>query len=276
MIPRFSAPASVQAKSQLRWPSLGPLILFSIRFVSSGMSGLSRNRLARGPDAGSRQRPAVRPCADPCGRRRSHRHLAVQRAQGELAPPVRLLRTPVVCTVHIIAARASRASQSVPPDGSRPAPRPGADPCLATRPRHGAAGPGIVARGDRRCPQRRDKQDETPASIRVRRGSPAWNSSRATPSLRSRPAKKSSETSWRRWPVGQCLCFPESKESAGVPGRHVTDCQKRLFMKLRKTHTTEVAAAKAWFSRVTGYREAGFSGNGPRLRNSGTQAFGHP
>ena len=39
-----------------------------------------------------------------------------------------------------------------------------------------------------------------------------------------------------------------------MPGRHVTDCQKRLFMKLRKTHTTEVASAKAGFSRATGYR----------------------
>ena len=39
-----------------------------------------------------------------------------------------------------------------------------------------------------------------------------------------------------------------------MPGRHVTDCQKRLFMKLRKTHTIEVAAAKAGFSRATGYR----------------------
>ena len=41
-----------------------------------------------------------------------------------------------------------------------------------------------------------------------------------------------------------------------MPGRHVTDCQKRLFMKLRKTHTIEVAAAKAGFSRATGYRLA--------------------
>ncbi len=39
-----------------------------------------------------------------------------------------------------------------------------------------------------------------------------------------------------------------------MPGRHVTDCQKRLFMQLRKTHTTEVASAKAGFSRATGYR----------------------
>ena len=41
-----------------------------------------------------------------------------------------------------------------------------------------------------------------------------------------------------------------------MPGRHVTDCQKRLFMKLRKTHTIEVASAKAGFSRATGYRVA--------------------
>ena len=38
-----------------------------------------------------------------------------------------------------------------------------------------------------------------------------------------------------------------------MPGRHVTDCQKRLFMKLGQTHTIEVASAKAGFSRATGY-----------------------
>ena len=41
-----------------------------------------------------------------------------------------------------------------------------------------------------------------------------------------------------------------------MPGRHVTDRQKRLFMKLKKTHTIEVASAKAGFSRATGYRLA--------------------
>ena len=41
-----------------------------------------------------------------------------------------------------------------------------------------------------------------------------------------------------------------------MPGRHITDCQKRLFMKLRKTHSIEVASAKAGFSRATGYRVA--------------------
>ena len=41
-----------------------------------------------------------------------------------------------------------------------------------------------------------------------------------------------------------------------MPGRHVTDRQKRLFMTLKKTHTIEVASAKAGFSRATGYRLA--------------------
>ena len=41
-----------------------------------------------------------------------------------------------------------------------------------------------------------------------------------------------------------------------MPGRHVTDRQKRLFMTLKKTHTIDVAAAKAGFSRATGYRLA--------------------
>ncbi|RRH86897.1 IS21 family transposase [Mesorhizobium tamadayense] len=39
-----------------------------------------------------------------------------------------------------------------------------------------------------------------------------------------------------------------------MPGRHVTDHQMRLFMKLRQEHTTEVAAAKASISRATAYR----------------------
>lgn len=39
-----------------------------------------------------------------------------------------------------------------------------------------------------------------------------------------------------------------------MPGRHVTDLQMRLFMKLRQDHPIEVAAAKAGMSRATGYR----------------------
>ena len=41
-----------------------------------------------------------------------------------------------------------------------------------------------------------------------------------------------------------------------MPGCHVTDQQTRLFMKLRQTHPIEVAAAKADFSRSTGFRIA--------------------
>ncbi|MEW5425265.1 IS21 family transposase [Amorphus sp. 3PC139-8] len=39
-----------------------------------------------------------------------------------------------------------------------------------------------------------------------------------------------------------------------VPGRHVTDHQMRLYMKLRQTHPTAVAAAKASISMATAYR----------------------
>ncbi len=38
-----------------------------------------------------------------------------------------------------------------------------------------------------------------------------------------------------------------------LPGRHVTDSQKRLYMKLRDTHTPATAAAKAGFSTATAY-----------------------
>lgn len=39
-----------------------------------------------------------------------------------------------------------------------------------------------------------------------------------------------------------------------MPGCHVTDQQMRLFMTLRQTHSTPVAAAKAGISQATGYR----------------------
>ena len=53
-----------------------------------------------------------------------------------------------------------------------------------------------------------------------------------------------------------------------MPGRHLTDCQKRLFMILKKTHTVDVAAAKAGFSRATGYRLAREASLPPRERPS--------
>jgi transposase InsO family protein len=39
-----------------------------------------------------------------------------------------------------------------------------------------------------------------------------------------------------------------------LPGRHITDCQMRLFMSFRQTETPVVAAAKAGFSAATAYR----------------------
>jgi hypothetical protein len=39
-----------------------------------------------------------------------------------------------------------------------------------------------------------------------------------------------------------------------LPGRHITDCQMRLYMSFRETETAAVAAAKAGFSTATAYR----------------------
>src|SRR2546429_6818346 len=39
-----------------------------------------------------------------------------------------------------------------------------------------------------------------------------------------------------------------------LPGRHITDCQMRLYMSFRQAETPTVAAAKAGFSAATAYR----------------------
>ena len=39
-----------------------------------------------------------------------------------------------------------------------------------------------------------------------------------------------------------------------MPGRHITDCQMRLYMTFRHPETPTVAAAKAGFSAATAYR----------------------
>ena len=39
-----------------------------------------------------------------------------------------------------------------------------------------------------------------------------------------------------------------------LPGRHITDCQMRLYMSFRQAETPSVAAAKAGFSTATAYR----------------------
>jgi hypothetical protein len=39
-----------------------------------------------------------------------------------------------------------------------------------------------------------------------------------------------------------------------LPGRHITDCQTRLYMKSRQTNAPAIAAARAGFSTATAYR----------------------
>src|SRR5260370_33524744 len=43
-------------------------------------------------------------------------------------------------------------------------------------------------------------------------------------------------------------------EERSLPGRHITDCQTRLYMSFRQADTPRVAAAKAGFSTATAYR----------------------
>jgi hypothetical protein len=49
-----------------------------------------------------------------------------------------------------------------------------------------------------------------------------------------------------------------------LPGRHITDCQMRLFMSFRQTETPSVAAAKAGFSAA------------PPIASSGAADAGDP
>src|ERR1700756_344292 len=53
-------------------------------------------------------------------------------------------------------------------------------------------------------------------------------------------------------PIGSGFFTPMRNRS--LPGRHITDCQMRLYMSFRKTETPSVAAAKAGFSAATAYR----------------------
>ncbi|MGH8515785.1 MAG: IS21 family transposase, partial [Gammaproteobacteria bacterium] len=39
-----------------------------------------------------------------------------------------------------------------------------------------------------------------------------------------------------------------------MPGRHISDCQTRLYMKSRQSNVPTIAAAKAGFSTATAYR----------------------
>ena len=48
--------------------------------------------------------------------------------------------------------------------------------------------------------------------------------------------------------------FFTSMRNRPLPGRHITDCQMRLYMSFRHTEPPVIAAAKAGFSAATAYR----------------------
>lgn len=50
---------------------------------------------------------------------------------------------------------------------------------------------------------------------------------------------------------------PSLRGGLPVPGRHVTDCQMRLYMTLRRTQPVPIAAARAGFSTATACRIEG-------------------
>ena len=53
-------------------------------------------------------------------------------------------------------------------------------------------------------------------------------------------------------PIGSGFFTPMRNRS--LPGRHITDCQMRLYMNFRQAETPTIAAAKAGFSTATAYR----------------------
>src|SRR5215469_14095496 len=53
-------------------------------------------------------------------------------------------------------------------------------------------------------------------------------------------------------PIGSGFFTPMRNRS--LPGRHISDCQMRLYMNFRQAETPSIAAAKAGFSTATAYR----------------------
>jgi hypothetical protein len=54
--------------------------------------------------------------------------------------------------------------------------------------------------------------------------------------------------------AGRGSGFFTPMRNRSLPGRHITDCQTRLYMSFRQAETPTVAAAKAGFSAATAYR----------------------
>src|SRR4051794_2019872 len=117
--------------------------------------------------------------------------------------------------------------------------------------------PGEAARMQKEAFLRRGKQGENGASIWMRKCRRVRNVSRATPSCRHEPGE-------RRGPGGaHWLAIAAGRIGSGfftpmrtrpLPGRHITDCQMRLYMRFRQVEPPVIAAAKAGFSAATAYR----------------------
>src|SRR5207302_4011896 len=52
----------------------------------------------------------------------------------------------------------------------------------------------------------------------------------------------------------QHLILSRKGRDQRLPGRHITDCQTRLYMKSRRSNVPAIAAAKAGFSAASAYR----------------------
>src|SRR5207249_852306 len=50
------------------------------------------------------------------------------------------------------------------------------------------------------------------------------------------------------------LFLSRKRRDQHLPGRHITDCQTRLYMKSRRSNVPAIAAAKAGFSTASAYR----------------------
>src|SRR6267154_1392478 len=101
------------------------------------------------------------------------------------------------------------------------------------------------------------KQDEKSTSIRMRECRRMHDEGRASPTgvanLTTGAAPQGAVFSGGRGGrIGSGFFTPMRNRS--LPGRHITDCQTRLYMSFRQADTPTIAAAKAGFSTATAYR----------------------
>src|SRR5215472_3123018 len=103
----------------------------------------------------------------------------------------------------------------------------------------------------------RGEQDEKRASIRMSTVAGGVTKGGRSPDRRHESGDRRGSARGRVFgsrgrPIGSGFFTPMRNRS--LPGRHITDCQIRLYMNFRQTETPTVAAAKAGFSPATAYR----------------------